>query len=555
MKISLRLLLIVMAALLGMTVSGLLSLYDARDGLLEERKIKTREFVELAVSLVQAAHERVRAGVPEATAKADALARLQELRYDKTNYFWINDLDGILLMHPHRANAVGTSVLGLKDAAGDFMYRKFVAVARAQGQGFVGYMGRRPGTEINAPKISYLQVFAPWGWVIGTGIYIDDVDAAFTRRGLVLLAGVGALSLVIVGIALVISRSIVRPLGQMITVMPRLAEGDQSCLLPCGHQRSEIGALSRALAGFRDAAHAHAQLRAQAAQADQEAHDKQRAAVLAVAAAFEETATPLIASLARHSGEVETGTAGVARTALAETRRATTAAQASAETAQAVQRGAEATRALAASIGDIHDQVHRSTQIAAQAVDQAAAGEHQIASLTTATERIGQIMDLIATIAAQTNLLALNATIEAARAGEAGKGFSVVAGEVKVLASQTARATDEIAQQIAGIRGEAQGVATAMGTIRATIGALHETDEAIARAIDTQNTAAADLARSLQVAAQGTTVVRDALATLSENIAASGAAAHSLQDSALQAVRETETLREAVEALVTRVRG
>ncbi|MGY4284936.1 HAMP domain-containing protein [Bradyrhizobium sp. LM2.7] len=189
-------------------------------------------------------------------AQAAAIAEIKSLRYDKVEYFWINDLTPKMVMHPIKPELDGKDLSGMKDPSGNTLFMGFVDVVKKQGAGFYSYLWPKPGFEQPVAKISYVKGFAPWGWIIGTGIYLDDVDAAFRQNAMTLALVCLAVFVLVLGCSFVIGRSVTRPLAKITALTERLAAGDSAFDVPDTHRRDEVGGLAKALAVFKDNASA-----------------------------------------------------------------------------------------------------------------------------------------------------------------------------------------------------------------------------------------------------------------------------------------------------------
>ncbi len=233
LKLRGRLFAMVSLALAGMLIIGVIALASLRAELLHDRELKTKDLVDAAASIATTFAAKAASGaMTEDAAKQAALDAIAMLRYDGSNYFWVNGLDGILLGHPNMPDRIGKSVLDLRDADGMAMFVAFCEIARTQGGGFVHYNWVKPGATEASPKISYVTRIPGWDWVIGTGIYVDDVDAVFQRKALQQAGIFGVVLMVVVGAALLVTRSIVRPLAELRGVMTRLSEGSIDVEIP-----------------------------------------------------------------------------------------------------------------------------------------------------------------------------------------------------------------------------------------------------------------------------------------------------------------------------------
>jgi len=367
------------------------------------------------------------------------------------------------------------------------------------------------------------------------------------------LAGLLALLLAL-PLALAIAQSIIGPVTSLTQIVTRLAGGDRDVTIPAQDRRDEMGDMARAIAVLQDAAR-----QADRAAAEREAErtaKAQRGEKLAqISGEFESSVSVLIDEL-RHAADDMRATATTMSGSATDAGHEASAVAQAGETASAhVQAVAAAAEQLSASIAEISRQVANSSDMAQQAASDAKRTDDTVGRLSDAAQRIGQVIELISSIAGQTNLLALNATIEAARAGEAGKGFAVVASEVKNLANQTGRATDEIAAQIAAIQQTTQEAVTAIGGIARRINTLSGISAAVAASVDQQGSATMEIARSVQQAASGTHDVTERITRVQRTADETGQAAVAVLRSAQSLGAQAETLGNAVDRFVHGVRA
>ncbi|HVZ07192.1 methyl-accepting chemotaxis protein [Rhodopila sp.] len=375
---------------------------------------------------------------------------------------------------------------------------------------------------------------------------LAEAEATMARsEWLLIVLSVGA---VVVGmvVAWIIGGVIGRPVVAMTAAMRKLAEGLMETEIPARDQKDEIGTMAQSVQVFKESMIEAERLRTRQ-QAEQE-HQLARARTIdSCVASFESVVEGVTQGVASAATELESTARAMSATAEETTHQATAVSAASAQTTQNVQTVAAAAEELSSSIHEISQQIAQSSRLIADAVQQARDSDTQVRSLAGAAQKIGDVVGIITHIAGQTNLLALNATIEAARAGDAGKGFAVVASEVKALAGQTARATDEISQQIKEIQEATQASVQSIQGITGTIGQVSETAAAIAAAVDEQSAATQEIARSVQQAAQGTQEVAANIGGVSEAASQTGAAASQM----LSATAELSQNGEALTAHVT----
>jgi methyl-accepting chemotaxis protein len=373
------------------------------------------------------------------------------------------------------------------------------------------------------------------------------------RAGLVTIAIGAALVIALsLGAAAFFSRLISVPIKAMTAAMGRLAAGALDTELPAADRRDEVGAMAKALAVFRDNA-VEARRLAAAEVAEQEAKAAHARRLDSLLRGFEGKIGGVVAQLATAAADM-TGAAGTMTGATDQaSERSNAVAAASEETSANVQTVATAAEELAASIGEISRQVQQSAEVSQRAVRDAHGTSAVVGTLAQGVSKIGEVVELISGIASQTNLLALNATIEAARAGEAGKGFAVVASEVKGLATQTAKATEDITAQIAGIQAATKDAVAAIEAVARTIGELNEVATNIASAVEEQGAATGEIARNVQQAAAGTHEVSSNIAGVSDAVGESRKVAAQVREAADALSRQSDLLKQEVGSFLASV--
>ena len=380
----------------------------------------------------------------------------------------------------------------------------------------------------------------------------DRISTTVTMQELV----AGMAVLLGLAIAFLIARGIIRPLNGLTGGIKELAGGNFGVVLPGLDRKDEVGDMAQAVETFKVRAEAKARDEAEAkTRQDKVLAEQRKADMHRLADNFESAVGEIVNTVSSASNELEASAKTLSSTAEHGQGVATTVAAASEEASTNVQSVASATEELSSSITEISRQVQESARMATDAVGQARSTTQRVSELSKAATRIGDVVELINTIAGQTNLLALNATIEAARAGEAGRGFAVVASEVKALAEQTAKATGEIGQQINGIQAATQDSVNAIKEISTTIEKLSEISSTIAAAVEEQGAATQEISRNVQQAAQGTQQVSSNITDVQRGANETGSASSQVLSAAQTLSADSGRLKTEVSKFLTNVRA
>jgi len=382
----------------------------------------------------------------------------------------------------------------------------------------------------------------------------QDAADSYYYASLLVSIILGAAVIIGIGVSFYLVQDVSSGIDSIIQPMQALGKGDLSAEVPHRGEKTEIGAMADVLQIFKDALIAK-KAADEAAAADAEAKIERGRRVDGITRDFETMIGEIVQTVSSASTQLEASASTLTSTADRSQRLATTVAAASEEASTNVQSVASATEEMASSVGEISRQVQESARMAGDAVGQARATTERVSELSKAASRIGDVVELINTIAGQTNLLALNATIEAARAGEAGRGFAVVASEVKALAEQTAKATGEIGQQISGIQAATNDSVGAIKEISSTIERLSEISSAIAAAVEEQGAATQEIARNVQQAAQGTQQVSSNITDVQRGATETGTASSQVLSAAQMLSNDSGRLKNEVSKFLTNVRA
>jgi methyl-accepting chemotaxis protein len=441
LSISRRLWLILVVAVLMLVVMSGAMLKQIHDDLYDAKALKTMHVVQTANGVLEYFQGLEKAGtLTREQAQQQAIEAIRALRYNQTDYFWINDLRPVMIMHPTSPKLVGQDLSGIKDPDGFQVFNEMVTVAKTKGM--INYRWPKPGASEPVAKTSYVSLFAPWGWIIGSGVYVDDVQAEFVHQ--VWKASSISLAIIVVMMALLvmISRSILGPLNTTVQAMANIASGESDLTRSLSTDgNDEVTQLARHFNGFT------AKLRRVVGELQQSATGLGQASLelgsnADQAQARSQQQSEQMELVATAVNEVTYGVQDVAKNA---------------EHAASEMRDAQSQ----AQQGQANiDSSLRQIGALSGTIDQAVGVIRTLASEST---QIGSVLEVISSIADQTNLLALNAAIEAARAGDQGRGFAVVADEVRLLAQRTQKSTAEIHSMIERLQSHSDAAVKVIG--------------------------------------------------------------------------------------------
>jgi methyl-accepting chemotaxis protein len=550
-----KLAILVGITLMGLCAAGVLAGVLMQQEMLAARTDQVHSIVEGARNMAIGLQKQVDAGkLTKEAAMAEFARSANAMTFDNgAGYLFGSTMDGITVL-AQDAKTIGTNRMDVV-TNGRALGREWRDGVAAKGEHTLTYEIKKPNDDKLHRKLSYAIAIPGWNMYVGTGAYLDDLDAKLMP--IVWALGLAILGIAVVsgGIAWLISRSITRPLGQLGDRMRSLADGALDADIPGVGRGDEVGAMAATVQVFKDNAVRIRGLEQVEAETQGRVAAERRAAMESLASDFERSVNGIVRSVATAAAGMQTTAQSMAATASDASARAATVSTASANASSNVGTVAAAAEELSSSVAEISRQVSQSSEIARKAVGDAERTNDTVKQLSSGAEKIGEVVQLIHSIAAQTNLLALNATIEAARAGESGRGFAVVASEVKQLASQTAKATEEIGAQIAGMQTATQDSVAAIKEIGGTIGRISDIASTIAAAVEEQGAATQEIARNVSEAARGTAMVASNITDVNRGAGETGSASSQVLSSAKALSSESNHLKLEVDKFLSTVRA
>ena len=538
-------------AIMGLCFAGLVGLaavqvHNLASSLHQQRQGELKHLSEVALSIAREEHAAAARGdLSEESARQRAAVRIGALRYGNGDYFWINDLKPVMVMHPLKPELNGKNLADIKDPTGKRLFVEFADMVRTRKEGFVDYQWPKPGKDTPQPKLSFVTGYEPWEWVIGTGVYVDDLQSQVqdSTRNVV----IAALTILVLigGVTLLLARRTSQDLVTMTSALYKLGDGDFSITLPGLDRQNELGDMARSIEQFRlkatEKARKEAQLEEERRQATELA---KRKALQEMADSVERAAKAAVGDVAGGTDRMAHNAALMTETALTLQNNSSSVAAAAEEALANAQTVAKASSQLAASISQIASQVSASRSLTLEAVTASTEAQATISMLSQAATKVGTVTNLISEIAGQTNLLALNAAIEAARAGNAGRGFAVVASEVKSLAEQTAKATSEIAQQICEMQEVTQASVASIHAIGEVIRNVERVSSEIYTAMKQQNTVTSEISRTVEETSHAAREVATQISSVSAEATETGRRASEIRDGSSLIAGKVDELRE-----------
>ncbi len=484
----------------------------------------------------------------EAAMRSEAVNMIADMRYgtDNKEYFWVNDMQARMIMHPVKPELNGKVLLDLKDPNGKAFFKEMVDVCSKYGEGFVDYLWPMPGRDDPVPKLSFVKLYEDWNLIVGTGIYLDDVEEIIAQREAVIKSSIwGQISrmvlvviviAVLVGVmATIMSRRIAGPINHAAAMLQDIAEGEGDLTRRLRVETGdEVGEMARWFNQFMDSLHS---IMGQLAE-HTGSIDNSSSGLQLIAKDMSDGAVQTSRSIDGVTGEAQTMS-----------QKMNSVAATMEQVSSSLQMVASSSGQMSATISEIAKSSETAHSVSSSGVAESKRISETVRRLGDAASEIGKVTETISDISDQINLLSLNATIEAARAGEAGRGFAVVAGNIKDLAKQTALSADDIYAKISSIQQSIGETVDQMESITGVIGEVDDIVATIAAAVEEQAVATSEIANSVSLAADG---IQQANGNVNLSTVSSGEIARSIESvnhSSKQITRNSAEISRSADAL------
>ncbi|MBF0193898.1 MAG: cache domain-containing protein [Magnetococcales bacterium] len=581
-----RINLIIVLAVLGMMVSGVVSISGKEGELLEDRKTQTKNLVETSFGVIKHFYELEAGGImTRLEAQKQAKSVIKSLRYAGKNYFWINDYSAVIVMHPIKPKLDGKDLSEFKDKGGKKLFSEFTAVVKKNGEGFVDYLWPKPGLEDPAGKISFVKGFKPWGWIVGSGIYVDDIKAKFWEDAQDLAKSLVVIATLLALVAYSLALTIINPIKKISSVISNMADGNLTQRIDVPSKKDEIFNIGYLVNGMADSLSDNTRsirLQAQTVLAvvrglsrsgkmleddssqiktmivqsikDNDAIDAETTNLKNSVDEAADDIHGVSSRVGMLSGEIQTIAADSENASNNVTTMASAAEEMKANISgvnDSLDKVSSSVTTIAGSINEMTDSLkgvrvlcESASTISNQASNLIDENQTIMQSLSVSAQKISNVVEIISGIAEQTNMLALNAAIEAAGAGEAGKGFSVVANEVKELARQTVDATTEISNMVDEIQNRTNEATKTTEQVTDAFQNINQSNKEITTAITEQSDSVINISSTMNN-------VEQASGEVSRNVKELESAAQEVSRNAQEAATNTSSIADSSQRAAT----